>query len=113
MGPMRPLTPMHPKHPMLSPHPLQADVALMAHHGSRHSSIVPWTVAVGARHAVAQAGYLNSYRHPHPDTLARWQAAGAVVHRTDRHGAVVFTSQDGRLSISREREQRRRYWHAG
>jgi competence protein ComEC len=91
---------------------LQADVALMAHHGSRHSSSVPWTLAVSARHAVAQAGYLNSYRHPHPAALARWQAAGAAVHRTDKHGAVVFTSQGGRLSVSRERERRQRYWHA-
>jgi competence protein ComEC len=90
---------------------LQADVALMAHHGSRHSSSVPWTLAVAARHAVAQAGYLNSYRHPHPAALARWQAVGAAVHRTDRHGAVVFTSQGGRLSVSRERERRQRYWH--
>jgi len=91
---------------------LQADVAFMAHHGSRHSSHVAWTVAVAARHAVAQAGYLNSYRHPHPDALARWQAAGADIHRTDRHGAVIFTSRRGVLSVSREREQRRRYWHA-
>ncbi|WP_420225160.1 DNA internalization-related competence protein ComEC/Rec2 [Pigmentiphaga litoralis] len=91
---------------------LRADVALMAHHGSRHSSVAAWTRAVNARHAVAQSGYLNSYRHPHPDALSRWQADGAVVHRTDIHGATVFTSRGGMLSVSREREQRRRYWHA-
>ena len=60
---------------------------------------------------MAQAGYLNRYRHPHPDAERRWRHAGAVFHRTDRHGALVFTSREAGLLIERERETRRRYWH--
>ncbi|AZG11732.1 DNA internalization-related competence protein ComEC/Rec2 [Pigmentiphaga sp. H8] len=90
---------------------LAADVVAVPHHGSRGSSSPALVAATRASHAVAQAGYLNRYRHPHPDAQRRWQRAGAVFHRTDQHGALVFTSQAGGLRVDRERESRRRYWH--
>jgi competence protein ComEC len=90
---------------------LTADVVMAAHHGSKGSSSPAFVTAVRAAHVVAQAGYLNSYRHPHPSVVARWQDAGAVLHRSDRDGAVVFTSGAEGLKVVRERERRRRYWH--
>lgn len=91
---------------------LSADVVAVPHHGSRGSSSSALVAATGASHAVAQAGYLNRYRHPHPLAVRRWEAAGAVFHRTDAHGALVFVSDAEGLHVERERERRRRYWHA-
>jgi hypothetical protein len=46
--------------------------------------------------AVISAGHRNRFRHPHPETLDRLQAAGARVFRTDMHGAVtVELTRDG------------------
>ncbi|RZS80710.1 DNA internalization-related competence protein ComEC/Rec2 [Pigmentiphaga kullae] len=90
---------------------LAADVVAVPHHGSRGSSSPALVDAARASHAVAQAGYLNRYRHPHPDAEQRWRRAGAMFHRTDRHGALVFTSRAAGLRVERERETRRRYWH--
>ncbi|MDH2236891.1 DNA internalization-related competence protein ComEC/Rec2 [Pigmentiphaga sp. GD03639] len=90
---------------------LAADVVAAPHHGSRGSSSPALVAATRASHVVAQAGYLNRYRHPHPDAERRWRRAGAVFHRTDRHGALVFVSRQEGLRVARERESRRRYWH--
>jgi len=91
---------------------LRADLVAVPHHGSRASSSAALVEATGAAHAVAQAGYLNRYRHPHPDAERRWSRAGTVFHRTDRHGALVFASRAGELQVVRQREAGRRYWHA-
>jgi len=86
-------------------------VVMAPHHGSRNASTSPFVATVQARHAFAQAGYLNGYGHPHASTVRRWEGAGATLHRTDLHGAIVFESRDGQLDVSREREMRRRVWH--
>lgn len=91
---------------------LQADVVMMAHHGSKTSSATEFVAGVGASHAFAQAGYLSRFGHPVPDVVARWQAAGALVHRSDRHGAVTFASTADGMRVERQREIRGRYWHA-
>ncbi|VCU72275.1 ComEC family competence protein [Pigmentiphaga humi] len=90
---------------------LAVDVLAAPHHGSRGSSSAELAAASGAAHVVAQAGYLNRYRHPHPDVVKRWERAGSIFHRTDVHGALVFESRAGGLAVAREREARRRYWH--
>jgi competence protein ComEC len=90
---------------------IRADVVMAPHHGSRNASTLPFVTATQARHAFAQAGYLNGYGHPHSTTVRRWEGAGAILHRTDLHGAIVFESRDGQLDVSRERETRRRVWH--
>ncbi len=90
---------------------LRADVVVMAHHGSKTSSAEPFVRGLGAIHAVAQAGYLSRFGHPRPEVLARWVEAGATVHRTDLHGAVVFSSDGDDLRVERQREIKARYWH--
>lgn len=90
---------------------LQADVVMMAHHGSKTSSAAEFVEGTGASHAFAQAGYLSRFGHPVPEVVARWQAGGATVHRSDRHGAVTFISEAGGMQVERLRETRGRYWH--
>jgi competence protein ComEC len=68
---------------------LRAEILHVGHHGSRHSSSAPFLAAVRPRIAIVSAGAGNRYGHPHPDALARLARVGAVVHRTDRLGAIT------------------------
>lgn len=71
-----------------------ASTALLApHHGSRSSNGAAFTAAVSPREVFISCGGRPGI--PHPEVLARYAAAGARVHRTDRHGAIAFVS-DGR-----------------
>lgn len=88
----------------------QADVLLASHHGSRYSSAGEFLQAVAPQAVVFSAGATNNYGHPHPQVLARVQAAGAKIYRTDRDGAIVIEVHE-QLNIIKWREQQRRYWH--
>ncbi|MDQ7990758.1 MAG: DNA internalization-related competence protein ComEC/Rec2 [Candidatus Dactylopiibacterium sp.] len=90
---------------------LAADVLVAPHHGSRTSSTAPFVSAVGARHVVFTAGYLNRFGHPAPDVAERYAHSGATLHRSDRDGAVGFVFRADGLQVERTREARRRYWH--
>jgi len=82
-------------------HPLQATVLKVAHHGSRHASTAEFLAAVRPAFAVISVGPRNSYGHPAPETLARLEAIGARVYRTDRDGAVVFETDGRSLTVTR------------
>lgn len=68
--------------------PLRAEAIVMPHHGGRDGSSRPLLARVRPVHAVASAGRENRFRHPHAETLRRFEGIGAVVWRTDLHGAV-------------------------
>lgn len=70
---------------------LRADVVKVPHHGSETSSSAVFISAVAAHQAVVSVGAANRFGFPRPETVARWQAAGVEVLRTDR-GAVRFLS---------------------
>jgi competence protein ComEC len=80
--------------------PLSASVLKVAHHGSRGSSTPEFLGAVSPRVAVISVGGRNPYGHPAPQTLARLDAAGADVYRTDRDGAVILESDGRALTVS-------------
>lgn len=96
---------------LIAPGGLSAHVVMAAHHGSRGSSEPGFVREMAATHVIAQVGYLNRYRHPHPAVAARWQRTGARFHRTDSHGAVTVDSSASGLRAVRHRESHRRYWH--
>lgn len=88
---------------------LQADFLLMPHHGSKTSSSDAFLDAVQPRLALAQAGYRNRFGHPAPPVLARYEARGVAVYRSDQCGAATWHSdQPGELVCERQRV--RRYW---
>ncbi|MFQ5596993.1 MAG: DNA internalization-related competence protein ComEC/Rec2 [Nitrospiria bacterium] len=70
---------------------LHSEVLKVPHHGSRSSSSRPFISAVSPGIVVLSAGAGNPYRHPHPEILSHYQAAGAEIFRTDRHGAVTIS----------------------
>ncbi|WP_410473374.1 DNA internalization-related competence protein ComEC/Rec2 [Guyparkeria sp. TX1] len=82
---------------------VDAETVLVPHHGSASSSAAPFVDATGARQALVSAGFLNRWGHPRAEVVDRWQAAGATVWRTDRHGAL-------HLERGRVRSERSGLW---
>ncbi|WP_284617427.1 DNA internalization-related competence protein ComEC/Rec2 [Aquabacterium humicola] len=86
---------------------LSSELLLVPHHGSRSSSSEAFVRAVQPRFAIVQAGYRNRFAHPVPAVIARYEALGNPVVRTDRCGAFLW--HDGAARCTRD--VRRRYWH--
>lgn len=74
------------------------------HHGSRSSSSPQWLAAARPRIAIVSAGFRNHFGHPHREVVARYQAAGAWVLRTDRDGAVTVSTDGHRVWVRRARD---------
>jgi len=89
---------------------LRADVLLAPHQGSRTSSLPDFVDAVGARVVVFPVGYRNRFGHPHRDILRRYAESGARIFRTDRDGAITARLEPQGVTVSRYREDERRYW---
>jgi competence protein ComEC len=83
---------------------LAAQVLKVPHHGSRQSSIEAFLRAVGPAVALVSVGHRNPFRHPHPEIVARYQAAGIRVWRTDRNGAISVEMQPGETRVRGRRE---------
>jgi len=66
-----------------------------AHHGSATSTSAEFLRAVRPAAVVFTAGRDNRFGHPAPAVLARVQASGAQIFRTDHDGAITVTT-DGR-----------------
>ena len=93
---------------------LSADVLIVPHHGSRHSSSDAFLAAVAPRLALVSAGHGNRFGHPHPDTLARLDRIGAVVAATAESGMIAFTlDRNGHGPLEQWRIGHRRFWHEG
>jgi len=89
--------------------PLQADVLLVPHHGSKTSSSAAFLDAVAPQLALVQAGYRNRFGHPAPAVLARYAEHGIRVVDSARCGAAHWQSQAPR-QLSCQRRTERRYW---
>jgi competence protein ComEC len=76
-----------------------AQVLKVPHHGSRQSSTEAFLRAVGPAEALVSVGHRNPFRHPHPEVLARYQARGVRVWRTDRHGAISVEMRPGETQV--------------
>jgi competence protein ComEC len=81
--------------------PLRVTMLKVAHHGSRFSSSAPFLDAARPALAIVSVGARNPFRHPAPEALARLEAAGARVYRTDRDGAVIVETDGARLWVTR------------
>jgi competence protein ComEC len=92
-------------------HAALADVVLVGHHGSTTSSSPIFVLRSRAKHAIAQAGYLNRFSHPALEVEERWKASRATFWRTDNHGAVTVKSTQQGLNVEAESRFRKRYWH--
>ena len=78
------------------------------HHGSKTSSSMVFLKALAPEIVLISRGHGNSFGHPHPQVMARYQALGAQVLDSAERGAVKF-----RLGASGKAESmrdQRRFW---
>lgn len=92
------------------PDQLAADVLLVPHHGSKTSSTQKFIEAVSPQMAIIPVGYRSRFGHPKPEVVARYDAGGIPLWRTDREGAVELHFSAAEMIISGWRSQHPRYW---
>jgi len=94
---------------------LKSDAIIVPHHGSNSSSSNEFLAAVQPRIAIFTSGYFNRFRHPRPEVVARYQAMGAAMLRSDYHGSVIMDfvadAGGGGIKLSNWRKDNKRYWH--
>lgn len=87
--------------------PLQADLLVLGHHGSQHSSSSAFLAAVKPQRAVVSAGYLNRYGHPKSIVLARLAEQQIAVDSTIDSGTLTYVlGQQRYLNPQRYRDQK-------
>jgi competence protein ComEC len=90
---------------------LPTTVMTMPHHGSKTSSTPAFVHATQPAVAIATAGYLNRFGHPKAEVIARYEAQGTQILRSDHDGAVVMDFLSGQQPVVRRwRQVEPRYW---
>ena len=70
---------------------LQADILKVGHHGSDTSTSPELLLSLTPEVAVISVGYGNRYGHPDQQVIARLEAIGADIRRTDVEGTITFS----------------------
>lgn len=81
---------------------LNSEILKVGHHGSSHSTSNSFLEAVDPEMAIISVGSNNQYRHPNQTVLDRLNSASAEIHRTDREGTIVITTDGETYSIETE-----------
>lgn len=90
---------------------LQADVLLLAHHGSKTSSTPELLASVAPDIALVSNGFQNRFGHPHASVVQRLQQQGIRVYSSAELGAVSISWQaNGPLTIKPVRESAGYFW---
>lgn len=90
---------------------LQADILVLAHHGSKHSSSEFFLRTVRPRLALVSAGYRNRFQHPAKDVVARLNKMGIPLFNTAHTGAIEIQFRGNQLILDTERNRRLGYWY--
>jgi competence protein ComEC len=79
--------------------PAPIRVLKIPHHGSLSSSTAEFIRALSPRIAVVSTGRANTFGHPAPAVLSRYQDAGAEIFRTDQDGAVTLQTDGAEIRL--------------
>ncbi|MBC8413572.1 DNA internalization-related competence protein ComEC/Rec2, partial [bacterium] len=79
---------------------LDSDIIKVPHHGSRTSSSEGFLDNVSPKIAIISSGRNNSFKHPHKETLQRYQDRGIAVYNTAVDGAVSVSEVNGGFIVS-------------
>jgi competence protein ComEC len=90
--------------------PIQADILLIPHHGSKTSSSEIFLDSVKPRIALGQSGYRNRFNHPTPEVAQRYTSRGIALITSPQCGAATWRS-DQPMTTGCYRQQNQRYWH--
>ncbi|MFN8665526.1 MAG: DNA internalization-related competence protein ComEC/Rec2, partial [Thermomicrobiales bacterium] len=92
---------------------LAAKILIAPHHGHRNLSTAAFLNAVQPRYVLFSTGYHNRFGYPRPDTVARYQATGAILLNASDEGALTFRLELGQTpEPERYRREHRHYWSA-
>ena len=80
--------------------PLGADLLKTPHHGSKTSNSAEFLAAVAAPYGVISVAVNSPFGHPHQEALERLAEAHCRVLRTDRDGAVTWTTDGRRIELT-------------
>lgn len=90
---------------------LKADLLLIPHHGSKHSSSLAFIEAVQPKYAVVSAGYMNQYRHPRSVVLNKYLSRNIEVFNTIEHGTVDFIIKSDTIAYNCYRINHNNFWN--
>lgn len=79
---------------------LSCDVYLAGHHGSKYSSSQAFMQAMRPESVVVSAGKDNKYGHPAEDVIARFNAMGCDIYRTDELGDIIAVSDGKNITFN-------------
>jgi competence protein ComEC len=91
-----------------SPLAVPTDWLQSPHHGSRSSSSMALLAALQPRAVLISRGQGNSFGHPHPTVMARYQKRGMAIYDSATHGAIRL--QLGRFKPPWTMRLDRRFW---
>ena len=83
---------------------LRCDVLKCGHHGSSSSTSDAFLNAVSPKYAVISCGTGNTYGHPHKETMAKLNAKGLTILRTDTQGTVIIATNGETISVHTEKQ---------
>ena len=93
---------------------LSCDVLKAGHHGSNGSTGSEFLRKAAPDYAVFSVGSENSYGHPTDETLARLEACGVSIYRTDMQGDVVCQSDGNVITfVTEKKASEEALWIAG
>jgi competence protein ComEC len=93
-----------------SPLAVPTDWLQAPHHGSRTSSSMALLTALRPKAVLISRGNGNSFGHPHPTVIARYQKRGMAIHDSAEQGAIRLHL--GRFQPPWTMRQERRFWRA-
>ena len=92
---------------------LDADLLVAPHHGSSTSSTAEFIDAVSPVAVLFPIGYLNRFRFPKSEVVARYRENGVRMYDTAHDGALTARlSRAGISDIEAERQRVKRFWHS-
>ena len=79
---------------------LESDILKAGHHGSKTSSSEEFITQVRPAYTIFSRGCDNSYGHPHPEVVERFNALKIKILDTCAEGTITFISDGKTLSVS-------------
>jgi competence protein ComEC len=83
---------------------LRSTVLHAGHHGSEHSSTTEFLSYVKPKVVIISVGERNKFLLPMKEALARLEATGAKIYRTDYQGTITFTTDGTSYEVKAERD---------
>ena len=82
---------------------VKSTVLKVGHHGSKTSSSKEFVEAVSPVYAVFCVGANNTFGHPRPEVVELMEKVGAKIYRTDKNGAIVFSTDGTNIKVTTNR----------